>query len=744
MAPGVGAVHRGILSTALRSGGSALPSDHQLLVFWLELLALVAVARGLGALMARIGQPAVVGELAAGLLLGPSVLGAVAPGLQAWLFPPDDALQRSLLASLGWIGAFLLLLLTGLETELGLIRRLGRGVGFVAVGSLLVPLLAGVNLGFALPETFVGEGSPRLVFALFMGTALAISALPVIAKILSDLDLMRRNVAQALLAAAMLDDIVGWILLGAVAGLARSGSLEAGRLLFTVAGLLVFLALAFTLGQRTVDAVLRAVRLRRGGVASSLTSVLLIALSSGALTHAIGLEAVFGAFVAGIVIGRSRFHDEEVFAHLEGLTRAFFAPLFFASAGLRVDLGLLADPVVLRWGLVVLVAASLTKFVGAYLGSRLAGLAVREGMALAVGLNARGAVEIIVATVGLSLGVLNARSYTVVVLLAMVTSMMAPLLLRWALEGWAGSEEERARLERERVLGGNVLVRATRVLLPSHGGPNSVLAARIVDLAWPEGLEATVLAAGRDVPAEDVARVRAAFSSRPLVFEQLPTKEPLAAILEHAPLGYGAIAVGATDTRIAGTLVSPVVDELLAASPLPVIMVRKGASTDPMEPPAFRRILVPAVGTHPGRAAQEMAYSVARRLGARVWIAHVMTLPTLGQELRYARDTGEHRAAAGVDRVAVAEDVIEEARASAAAFGVRADPLIRTAVSAPEAILSLVREQEIDLLVLAANVRQLTGRPFLGHGVEFLLRESPCTVIVVTVPPGWGGPARGR
>jgi len=724
-------------------GGSALPSDHQLLVFWLELLALLTVARGLGALMGRIGQPAVVGELAAGLLLGPSVLGAIAPDLQSWLFPPDP-IQRSLLGGLGWIGVFLLLVLTGLETELGLIRRLGRGVAFVALGSLLIPLLAGIDLGFTLPEAFVGEGSPRLVFALFMGTALAISALPVIAKILSDLDLMRRNVAQALLAAAMLDDIVGWILLGTVAGLARSGSLEGGRLLFTIAGLLVFLLLAFSLGQKAVDAVLRAVRLGRGGVASSLTAVLLLALGAGALTHAIGLEAVFGAFIAGIVIGRSRFHDDEVFAHLEGITRAFFAPLFFATAGLRVDLGLLADPEVMRWGLIVLAAASLTKFGGAYLGSRLAGFAVREGFALAVGLNARGAVEIIVATVGLSLGVLNARSYTVVVLLAMVTSMMAPLLLRWALSGWVGSEEERARLERERVLGGNVLVRATRVLLPSHGGPNSVLAARILDLAWPEGVEVTVLAAGRDVPAADLARVRGAFASRPLVFEQAPTKEPLAAILEHAALGYGAIAVGATDTRVAGTLVSPVVDELLAASPLPVIMVRKGAGTDATAAPAFRRILVPAVGTRPGRAAQEMAYSVARRLGVPVWIAHVVTLPTLGQELRYARGTGEHRVAAGIDRVSVADNVIEEARAAASEMGVRAEPLIRTAVSAPEAILSLVREQEIDLLVLAANLRQLTGRPFLGHGVEFLLRESPCTVIVVTVPPGWGGPGRGR
>lgn len=718
-----------------------MPSEHQLLVFWLEILALLAVARALGGLMRRIGQPAVVGELAAGLVLGPSVFGALAPEVQQWLFPPDPV-QRSLLAGPAWIGVFLLLLQTGLETDLALVRRLGRGVAYVAAGSLLIPVLAGINLGFSLPDAFVPETAPRAIFALFLGTAFGISALPVISKILSDLELMRRNVAQMLIAAAMADDVVGWVLLGVVAGLAQSGSLEAGALALRLGGLALFLVLAFTLGQRAVDATLRSVRVRGGGLSGSLTTALLVAVAAGTLTQALGLEAIFGAFIAGIVLGRSRFHDSEVFEHLDGVTRTFFAPLFFATAGLRVDLALLAEREILAWGVFLIAAATATKFVGAWLGGRLAGLPGREALALGAGLNARGAVQIAVAAVGLSLGVLNAHSYTVVVLMAIATSMMAPPTLRAVLRGWAGSEEERERLARERLLGGNVLLRPSRLLLPSHGGPNSVLAARIVDLAWPQGFEATVLAAGRDVPAEDVARVREAFGGRPLVYEHAPAKEPIPAILERAGLGYGAIAVGATDTRIAGALVSPMVDELLAASPLPVIMVRRGAGADPTAPLAFRSILVPAVGTRPGRAAQEMAYSIARRLDAPVLVAHVVTLPTLGQELSYARSArgpdGERNGQADV-----AERVVEEARRLADEMGVRTVPVIRTAVSAPEGILALARERRVDLLVLAASVRELTGRPFLGHGVEHLLQESESTVIVVTVPPGWGGPPRG-
>ena len=707
-----------------------MASEHQLLLFWLQLLALLLAARGLGAVMRSFGQPAVIGEIGAGVLLGPSVLGHLAPGLHDWLFP-DDPLQRSLLAGPAWIGVFLLLIVTGLETDLALIRRLGRATARVALGSLVLPVLAGVGLGVALPAAFVGEGTEREVFALFMGTALGISALPVIATILSDLDLMRRNVAQVLLAAAMADDIAGWILLGMVAGLAQSGSLDAARLAFTIAGLVMFLGLAFTLGQRAVDALLRAVTLRRWGLSGSLTAVLLVALASGATTHAIGLEAVFGAFIAGIVLGRSRFHDTEVFSQLDGVTRAFFAPLFFATAGLRVDLGLLADPQVLLWGIAVLGIATASKAGGAYLGSRLAGLPRREGLALGVGLNARGAVEIVVATVGLSLGVLNAQSYALVVLMAIVTSMMAPPLLRLVLRGWHGDEEEQARLARERQLGGNVLVRASRVLLPSHGGPNSVLAARLVDLAWPEGAEVTVLSAGRDVPAEDLARVRAVLSGRPMVYQHEAAKEPLQAILDEAPLGYGAIAVGATDERIAGTLISPVVDELLASSPLPVVMVRRGKALAPDAAPRIRRILVPAIGTQPGRAAQEIAYSVAKRLDARVLLAHIVTSPSVAQALSYGGDD------VGSARPEVVEHVVEEATALAREMGVRVEPVIRTGASAAEAIEQLARENHVDLLVLAANLRQFTGRPFLGHGVEFLLEEAAPTVVVVTAPPGW-------
>ncbi len=702
------------------------PLGHaDLLTFWGQLFVLLLAARALGGAARRVGQPAVLGELAAGVLLGPSVLGALAPGLRAWVFP-GDPVQAALVGGVGWMGVFLLLVLVGIETDLELIRRFRRTTAWVVVGSLVLPFVSGAVLGLVLPESFLGAAGGRGTFALFMATALCLSALPVIAKILADLDLLRRNIGQISLAAAMVNDVVGWTLLGVIAGLAERGSVGATDLIWSVSGVGLFLLVASLLGRRIVDALLREARRRRVGVGGGLSLVTLITLGFGASAQALGTEALLGAFIAGVLLGRSRFADTEVLGHLETFVLSVIAPLYFATAGLHVDVSLLVQPEILRWSLAVLAVGCASKLVGAFAGARLAGLGRREGLALGVGLNARGAVEIVVASVGLSLGVLSASSYTAVVLLAMATSMMAPPLLRWTLHGWGGGEEERHRLAAERRMRANVLLRTERILLPSHGGPNSRLAARIVHAVWPEGAPATVLSAGAGVRAEEIDLVVGALERRPVEYEHVASNDPLRAILEHSRLGYGAIAVGATDQKIAGRLVSPVVDGLLAASELPLIVVRASADVDADRPLSFRRVLVPAIGTRTGRAAQEVAFSLAKRLGAEVILAHVVSLPSSLSVREPARD----------EQFSLAASVVEEARSLAAEFGAHAVPAIARSASVPEEILALARARDADLIVLAANVRQASGRPFLGHGVEHILEHSPVPVVVVTTPPG--------
>jgi Kef-type K+ transport system membrane component KefB/nucleotide-binding universal stress UspA family protein len=718
-------------------------TDH-LLVFWIQLLVLLSAAHALGSVARRFGQPPVVGALLAGLLLSHSVLGAISPEIHQWLFPDDD-LQKGLLQGVAWIGVALLVLITGFETDLALVRRLGRAATWVAVFAQVIPFATGFGIGMWLPDELVGGHASRAIFALFMATALGISALPVIARMLVELDLMRRNFGQITLAAATADDVVGWVLLGAIAGAARSGNFGGGTVALRFAAAAIFLVLAFFVGQRLVDVALRSVMRRGAGVAGAVATSLLIVLFAGALTQSMGLEAIFGTFVAGVLLGRSRYQTADTFPRLETLTSSFFAPLFFASAGVRADLGALTDPDVLGWGLAVFAAACLAKFSGAFIGARIARLHPLEGLALGAALNARGAVGLVVATVGLGAGVLNQASYTIIVLIAMATSMMAPPMLRVLARRWHGDEEEQERLARERLHGQNLLVRPGRVLLPTHGGPNSVLAARILDLAWPEGTKVTVFSAGPDVPAADLKRVLSLIEKKPAEHIHSRDEVPLHAVLEQAAFGYGAMIVGASNERDEGRMISPFVDGLMAASPVPVVMIRRGVMLEREDVPNFERVLVPAIATLPGRAAQEVAFGIAKRLGCEVLLAHIVKTPAPGEELLYSRfewtrDGGpgdaDHDAPWGVAR-----RVMDEAQALAREIGIEAETAIRIGISAPREILSLSREAGADLIVLPANLRQLSERPFLGYGVEYMLRNSESTICIVSLPAGWRGRA---
>lgn len=709
--------------------------EHQLLVFWVQLAVLVCTARLLGGLMRRIGQPAVIGELAAGLLLGPSVFGKVWPSGFHW-FLPDDPMSGAAIVAVGWIGAALLLVVTGFETDLLLIRRFGRAAAFVGTGSLVVPFAGGLAVGFALPEEFFGHGTTRLVFALFIATALSISSLPVIAKILSELHLMRRNFGQINLAAGMANDTVGWLLLGVISGLAASGKVSVGRVLITVGGMLGFLVVSFVVGQRVIDAALRRTRSEEAGVGAGVAVSVVAMLVLAASAQALGVEAVLGAFVAGILLGRSRFQHEGVLEKIEALTMTLFAPLFFATAGLRVDLGLLGNPTVLLWSLVILVVASGTKFLGSFLGARLAGLPTREGIALGAGLNARGAMEVVIATVGLGLGVLNEAAFTAIVLMAMVTSILAPPTLRLAVRNWRGSEEEQARLEREEALEHNLVVKDRRILLPSRGLPNSIVAAQVLHFAWPEDAPVTVLSVARDGVPPDMEAVLNVVAERDHELRTVGSIDAVEAILDEAKLGFGVIGLGVSDVPQPGAILSAVADSVIHRTSLPLVVVRRAKGLTTTLPGLFAKALVPVSGTRSSRAAQEVAFNLAAALGTEITLLHVVSRAD-DQE---PAPVGARRPAGGEGVVHTSDRVLEQASGLATELGATSRQLTRRGVSVADEIINAAAAEDVDLVVLGADPRQLDDRAFLGHTVEEVLARCAATVAVVTVPPESGTP----
>ncbi len=699
------------------------PTEHQLLVFWVGLLVILAAARVLGRLAQRVGQPAVIGELAAGLILGPSILGRLAPDAMTWLFP-DDPAQTAMLFTVGWIGVLLLLVVTGFETDLGLIARLGRAATLVSTGSLVVPALAGLAVGWLIPIAFVGGDTERWIFALFIAAALSISSLPVIAKILSEMGMMRRDFGQLTLAAGMANDVVGWIALGFIAGLAQAGGVQLDKLAFTVGGVTLFFILAFTVGQRGVDRALRKVRENGNDPLQGLTVVIMTALVFGVITQWLHVEAVLGAFIAGVVLARSRYGDHDLIRPVETMTAAVFAPIFFATAGLRVDLGLLADRETLLWAGAVLIAASLSKFVGSVAGARMSGLATREGAALGVGLNARGALEIVIATVGLSLGVLNDRSYTVIVLMAMATSMAAPPMLRRVLRDWDGSPAERKRLDAERQLAANRLITGGHVLIPTRGGVDSLLAAQVAGLAWPTRAEITFASAGITNP--DIHAHRNVVHGHPVRAIQLDGASPIDAILDEAALGYSAIVLGMSSPDApSGTTFGGFVDEIVRRSPVPVVVVRGPESNTRALPWAFARALVPTKGGAICRPAQELAAYIGAELGTHVHHLHVArsTERSVGERL------GALRPGAGGRILDSADDL-------AARIGAETTSFVEHHPDAAIQILRSADDLEADLLVVSGIARQHGGELHLGHTLPRVIRSSTDrTLVAVMLPP---------
>jgi Kef-type K+ transport system membrane component KefB len=401
-------------------------TEHQLFLFMAEVAVLFFAARVGGEIAARIGIPLHVGELVCGMLLGPSLLGWVWPAAFEAIFPPE-VLQRSLLDIFSWTGIIFLVLIGGLETRLGILRRARGAVLGGWLGGFWLPFVAGFGLGLAFPSELVPAGIDQSVFALFLATAMSISAVPVIARILMDLDLYKTRIGMVILSSAIADDTIGWVVLAVVAGFA-SGGVDTGSVALTIGLTAAFLVLSFTLGKKFVRKAMRfSANLRVPYPQVSM--MLLLVFAFGAITQAIGVHLVLGSFVAAILIGRIPSVDKSATESVRQVGMGFFVPFFFAYTGIKVDLTSLHGSA-LTFTILAVIVACLGKVIGGSVGARIGGLPRWEALAVGVGLNARGAMELVIAAIGLSIGVLNEATYAIIVLIAVLTTVMAAPLLK--------------------------------------------------------------------------------------------------------------------------------------------------------------------------------------------------------------------------------------------------------------------------------------------------------------------------
>jgi Kef-type K+ transport system membrane component KefB/mannitol/fructose-specific phosphotransferase system IIA component (Ntr-type) len=398
----------------------------QLGVMLVSLALLIGIARLLGELARRVHQPAVLGEMLAGVLLGPTVLGSLAPAWQTFLFPREGP-NALVLDGIASVAIVLFLLVAGMEVDLSIVWKQGRSALKVGTLATIVPFTIGL-LGAAIIPGALGRqvNADPVIFALFLATAMAISALPVIAKTLMDLDLYRTDLGMVVVSAAIFNDLIGWTTFALIVGL--MGTHGSSPSVLTTLGLtLAYAVTTLTVGRWLIHRALpflQAYTHYPGGV---LGFAVTLGLLGAAFTEFIGIHAIFGAFLVGVALGDSSHLSERTRVLIDDFVSFIFAPIFFASIGLKVNFITRFDIWVVLPILLLTIAG---KLLGGVLGARWGGLATRERWAVGFGISATGAMGIILGTMALEAGIIRQRLFVALVVTAIVTSGLSGPLIR--------------------------------------------------------------------------------------------------------------------------------------------------------------------------------------------------------------------------------------------------------------------------------------------------------------------------
>lgn len=405
-----------------------LSSEH-VVIFFLSISIMLALARLLGEAFNRIKQPAIIGEILAGIILGPTILGTLLPGAYNALFPESPELEIAL-DGITTMAVSLLLLVAGLEVDLALVIKEGKTALSTSIMGIIFPFALGFGVSYLFPQ-FMGieADNKRLVFSLFMGTAMSISALPVIARILMDLNIFKTQIGFIIISSAMLNDLLGWIIFSIILGMLGSGITQMS-FLETMLLTLGFVAVTLTVVKYVINLILPKIQKNFSYPGGVLNLIMALAFLGAAFTEYIGIHAIFGSFLMGIAIGDSAHLKERTRDIIQQFVNNIFAPLFFISIGLRVNFILNFDlPLVLLF----LIIAFAGKVIGCGLGAYWSGISKYDSVAIGFGMNSRGAMEIILGLIALQYGLIQEKVFVALVVMALVTSISSAPVMNYVL-----------------------------------------------------------------------------------------------------------------------------------------------------------------------------------------------------------------------------------------------------------------------------------------------------------------------
>ncbi|HAL92207.1 MAG TPA: hypothetical protein DCM68_04190 [Verrucomicrobia bacterium] len=402
--------------------------ESHIFLFLAQLFVILLCARGLGELFRRWKQPALTAELLVGIVLGPTLLGRFFPAFSAALFPPD-AVQQNMLETVAWLGVLFLLLDTGLEIDFSIAWRQRSSALAIALADIFIPMAVAFVPVMFLPDALLADPSRRLVFGLFMATVMTISAMPVAARGLHELNLLKTNLGFLTMSALAVNDIIGWVLFAIILGLFLQSSVALGPILLVFAGTLGFSALALTVGRPFSARIFDALKARQfPEPASSLTVTVLLGLLFGAITQKLGIHALFGFFLAGVVAGEAKSLSEDTRRVIHQMVYSLFVPLFFVNIGLKIDFA--AN---FHFGLVALICAVgiVGRYLGAWFGVTVARVPRVNRDLISIAHTPGGMMEIVVALLALEAGLITPPVFVAIVFSAVFSSvLMGPWMAR--------------------------------------------------------------------------------------------------------------------------------------------------------------------------------------------------------------------------------------------------------------------------------------------------------------------------
>lgn len=459
--------------------------ESHIYLFLLQVFILLLATRGLGELFRKWNQPALTAELLIGIVLGPTILGRFLPGVHAAIFPAD-AVQHTMLETVAWIGVLFMLLETGLEIDFSVAWR-QRGSAFtIALADIFIPMVVAFVPCLFLPDHYLVDADQRLIFALFMATVMTISAMPVAARALHDLNLLKADVGFLIMSALAVNDVIGWVFFTIVLSFFTRTSIELGSLATVFAATIGFAALALTFGRRlswkTLELFKRA---NAPEPASSLTFAVLLGLLFGAITQKLGVHALFGFFIAGVVMGEAKNMSEDTRVVISQMVYALFVPIFFANIGLKIDFAANFD-----WGLAafMILIGIAGRYMGAWIGIGLTNVPHANRHLISIAHIPGGMMEIVVALLAYESGVITGTVFVAIVSSAIVSSIVVGPWMRQAIRARAVVKTA-LYLRPESVIGDLAVWNRHEAIYK--------LAAKAADLIGPESQESIAQAALR-------------------------------------------------------------------------------------------------------------------------------------------------------------------------------------------------------------------------------------------------------